>query len=158
VSQVTFHPTQPFLAVQSHDRSVEIFRIRTEQEVLKKQARRRKRAKEKEKDGKAETGKDVTKNDAHPEVDQDVKLVDLFTPHLIVRGSGKIRSFAFGGNNIGPSGTFQVRVALENHNEVILNRITALSRSDDQCTRSLQCSTPIKIEGSSTRVNVAVLR
>ena len=47
VSQITFHHSKPFLAVQSHDRSVEIFRIRTEEEVRKKQARRRKRAKEK---------------------------------------------------------------------------------------------------------------
>ena len=150
MSQVTFHPTQPFLAVQSHDRSVEIFRIRTEEEVLKKQARRRKRAKEKERDREAGTGKDVTKNDANPEVDPEVKLVDLFTPHIIVRGSGKIRSFAFGGNDIGHAGTFKVSGAFEAHNEVIRNRIIALSRPSDQCTRSLHCSKPIKVQGSST--------
>ena len=35
VSQITFHPSQPYVSVQSHDRSVEIFRIRTEEEVRK---------------------------------------------------------------------------------------------------------------------------
>jgi U3 small nucleolar RNA-associated protein 12 len=29
------------------------------------------------------------------EEDAEIDLVDLFTPHLVVRGSGKIRSFDF---------------------------------------------------------------
>ena len=59
VSQITFHPSRPYLAVQSHDRSVEIFRVRTEEEVRKKQARRKRRAKEKKASAEAvrETGK-----------------------------------------------------------------------------------------------------
>jgi U3 small nucleolar RNA-associated protein 12 len=47
VSQIKFHHFLPYLAIQSHDRSVEIFRIRSEEEVRKKMERRRKRAKEK---------------------------------------------------------------------------------------------------------------
>lgn len=92
VSQITFHPSLPYLAVQSHDRSVEIFRIRSEEEVRKKQTRRKKRAKEKSKDKKEETVMDV-------EGDDEIKLVDLFTPYLVVRAGGKIRSFDFAAEN-----------------------------------------------------------
>jgi U3 small nucleolar RNA-associated protein 12 len=107
VSQITFHPTQPYLAVQSHDRSVEIFRIRTEEEVRKKQARRRKRAKEKKKEskGKGKAGEDENIDD---ENDEEIQLVDLFTPYLVVRGSGKIRSFCFGPDDASTKGAVQV--------------------------------------------------
>ena len=126
VSQVTFHPTHPFLAVQSHDRSVEIFRIRTEEEVLKKQARRRKRAKDKE--GKTGSAKDDARNVTNPEVDPDITLVDLFTPHLIVRASGKICSFAFGGNNVGPTGAVRVRGVLKHRKIHSRLRSSSVSR------------------------------
>jgi U3 small nucleolar RNA-associated protein 12 len=86
VHQISHHPLLPYLAIQSHDRSVEVFRIRTEEEVRKKQARRKKRAKEK---GKTV---DEEKDDAGGDV---VLLADLFTPYLIVRATGKIRSFCF---------------------------------------------------------------
>lgn len=96
VSQITFHPTQPYLAVQSHDRSIEIFRIRTEEEVRKKQARRKKRSNEKKKS--KEGDEDIVGDGVGDEVE--VKLADLFTPYLVVRASGKIRSFEFGTDDI----------------------------------------------------------
>jgi U3 small nucleolar RNA-associated protein 12 len=94
ISQLSFHPRLQYLAVQSHDRSVEIFRIRTEEEIRKKQARRKKRAREKKKEkGQTEPGTGDEENEGDDEID----LVELFTPYLIVRSSGKIRSFYFGG-------------------------------------------------------------
>ncbi|KAJ7068170.1 quinon protein alcohol dehydrogenase-like superfamily [Mycena amicta] len=113
VSQVTFHPTLPYLAVQSHDRSVEIFRIRTEEEVQKKKARRRKRAKEKKKDkGKGKGEEDDIMDEDAPE---DIQLVDLFTPHLVVRASGKVRSFSFGPDELGSKSGMQLFVALSSN-------------------------------------------
>ena len=99
VSQINFHPSHPFLAIQSHDRSVEIFRVRTEEEVRKKQARRLKRAKEKKKELKKSKADD--QNDEERADDQsqglvkEVQLVDLYTPYAIVRTAGKVRSFSF---------------------------------------------------------------
>jgi U3 small nucleolar RNA-associated protein 12 len=99
VSQISFHPTQPYLAVQSHDRSVEIFRVRSEEEIKKKQVRRKKRAKEKrDKERMQGKGKGVQNMevDGKEEVDDGkIDLVDLFTPYLVVRASGKVRSFDF---------------------------------------------------------------
>ncbi|KAJ6599165.1 WD-repeat-containing protein [Mycena vulgaris] len=112
VSQITFHPTQPYLAVQSHDRSVELFRIRTEEEVRKKQARRRKRAKEKkETKGKGKAEEDENMEDGNDEI----QLVDLFTPYLVVRASGKIRSFSFGQDEASAKGGVQLFVALSSN-------------------------------------------
>ncbi|KAH9843888.1 WD-repeat-containing protein [Rhodofomes roseus] len=100
VSQITFHPSRPYLAVQSHDRTVELFRIRNEDEIRKKQARRRKRQKEKEQT----KGKKPTEHDDEAQIqvdgdtedkDKEIELADLFTPYLVVRASGKIRSFDF---------------------------------------------------------------
>ena len=97
VSQITFHPSHPFLAIQSHDRSVEIFRIRTEEEVRKKQARRLKRAKEKKGTNKSKAG-DQNGENADGEIQgllKEVQLIDLYTPYTIVRAAGKVRSFDF---------------------------------------------------------------
>jgi U3 small nucleolar RNA-associated protein 12 len=107
VSQIAFHPTQSYLAVQSHDRSVEIFRVRTEEEARKKQARRKKREKEKVKNKKLE--EDSKQDDNEEKL---VGLEDLFTPYLVVRGSGKIRSFSFADEEPGPRGEIQVRICI----------------------------------------------
>ncbi|KAL0949715.1 hypothetical protein HGRIS_009754 [Hohenbuehelia grisea] len=104
VAQITFHPTQPYLAVQSHDRTVELFRVRTEEEIRKKQARRRRRVKEKKEKEKGSKAANDVVGDDNEELDAEVKLVDLFTPYLVVRASGKIRSFDFGPDSAGKGG------------------------------------------------------
>ena len=113
VSQIMFHPTQPYLAVQSHDRSVEIFRVRGEEEVRKKQARRKKRAKEKiqQKDINEKENNLIAEPDTHGE-EMESNFIDHFTPHLVVRTSGKIRSFDFGPNETSSKGITQVFVFL----------------------------------------------
>ena len=102
VNQISFHPSQPYLAVQSHDRSVEVFRIRTPEEVKKKRARKQKRVKEKGK--KKEESVDVMQED------EKVELADLFTPYLIIRASGKIRSFDFSNAEVTSKGGVTVRL------------------------------------------------
>jgi len=90
VSQVAFHPILPYLFVQSHDRSVEVFRVRTDDEIRKKHARRKKRA-----EAKVATSNSEKVNDMPDKSDDEkVELADLLTPYLIVRATGKIKSFA----------------------------------------------------------------
>jgi U3 small nucleolar RNA-associated protein 12 len=103
VSQISFHPSLPYLAVQSHDRSVEIFRIRTEEELRKKKSRRLKRAKSK---GKIGLKEGIASGNG--DEDDEIKIVDLFTPHLVVRASAKIRSFKFRGDEVGHKDGSQV--------------------------------------------------
>jgi hypothetical protein len=68
----------------------------------KKQARRKKRSKEKKKLRMMMEEVDGLDDDA------EIKLADLFTPYLIVRASGKIRSFEFGADDVGHKGGTQV--------------------------------------------------
>jgi U3 small nucleolar RNA-associated protein 12 len=91
VSQTAFHAKLPYLFVQSNDRSVEVFRVRTDEEIRKKHARRKKRAEAKAATGKTENASTVADN-GHVEK---AELADLFVPYLVVRTTGKIRSFAF---------------------------------------------------------------
>ncbi|KAF8974206.1 WD40 repeat-like protein [Flammula alnicola] len=144
VSQIKFHPSEPYLAVQSHDRSVEIFRIRSEEEVRKKQARRKKRAKEKEQ------GKDKDKGSKAEDLQEDEaesmesSLVDYFTPHLIVRASGKIRSFDFGSNQSSSKSTMQLFVALAS-NAIEVYSVPHASKSKEEqpeATRSYSVDIP----------------
>ena len=122
VSQITFHPRRDYLAVQSQDRSVEIFRIRTEDEVRKKQARRKRRAKEKKEQakakGKATEETVVDEDNADIDSSQEVTIPDLFTPYLVVRASGKVRSFDFADEETSSAtakGTTQIFMALANN-------------------------------------------
>lgn len=69
--------------------------------MKKKKARRKKRSKEKrqQENGKInKKGDDAQKSDDELDVDDttmESNLVDYFTPHVVVRASGKIRSFDF---------------------------------------------------------------
>ena len=115
ISQLAFHPNLPFLAVQTHDKSIDIFRIRTMEEVRRKQARRKKRAKEKS-NSKSEAKTEGTTEDASAsgekmDVDesQSIGITDIFTPYLVVRTNGKIRSFSFNINESKSADNIQVR-------------------------------------------------
>jgi U3 small nucleolar RNA-associated protein 12 len=66
--------------------------MRTDEEVLRKRARRKKREKEKKEKGRGKKQDDTMDVDDSSE---EIKLIDIFTPHSIIRTSGKIRSFEF---------------------------------------------------------------
>ncbi|KXN83719.1 hypothetical protein AN958_00861 [Leucoagaricus sp. SymC.cos] len=137
VSQISFHPSQACVAVQSHDRSVEVFRIRTEDEIRKKQARRKKRAQEKKKLGKIV-------EERPEEDDSGITLVDMFTPHLVVRASGKIRSFDYGLDDKSAKPGIQLFVAL-NTNAIEVYNVPSPTKSKDEspeATRSFSVDLP----------------
>ncbi|CAG8542010.1 7989_t:CDS:10 [Funneliformis mosseae] len=94
VITIKFHPNGSLLGVQGPEKSVEIYRIRTHEEIKKKLTRRKKRQKEKQQ--KAES-KNQDENDAM-EVDGEdrpLRAEDLITPYQVIRTGGKIRSFDF---------------------------------------------------------------
>jgi U3 small nucleolar RNA-associated protein 12 len=69
---------------------VEVFRVRSDDDIRKKQTRRKKRA-----DAKAAMGKGEKVNHVPDNGDTEkVELTDVFSPYLIVRATGKIKSFA----------------------------------------------------------------
>lgn len=139
VSQILFHPTHAYLAVQSHERSVEIFRIRTEEEIRKKRARRRKRAKEKQ-EGNAQA---TDKHDEDDEPEQ-IGLADLFSPYVVARASGKIRSFDFGDEETKGKGAVQLFMALSTNALEVYNIPAPTKSKEDtpEATRILSVDLP----------------
>ncbi|CAB4425009.1 unnamed protein product [Rhizophagus irregularis] len=90
VVTIKFHPNSSLLGVQGPGKSVEIYRIRTHEEIKKKLSRRKKRQKEKQ-------HRDQDEND-FMEVnveEQQIRAEDLITPYQIIRTDGKVRSFDF---------------------------------------------------------------
>lgn len=129
MSQILFHASEAFLAVQSHDKSVEVFRVRSEEEIQKKRTRRRKRAKEKQ-SGSAAAAEDEQE-------DGTVAPAEIFAPYLVVRASGKIRSFCFSA-----SGKLQVRLRL---------RDAYICRHADAPRSSLLRSHPMRSKSTISR-------
>ncbi|GAB1311411.1 beta transducin [Madurella fahalii] len=91
--EVSFHPRHDYFAVHGVEKSVEIWRIRTEAEVRKSLARKKKRRREKlAKDKKADG--DTAMDSVGDEADDITKaeISDVFVQHVIVRTTGKVRS------------------------------------------------------------------
>lgn len=88
--EVSFHPRQDYFAVHGSEKAVEIWRIRSEEEVKKSLARKRKRRREKlaaagekmDVDGEGEKAEDIS----------GAEITDFFVPYVIVRTGGKVRS------------------------------------------------------------------
>lgn len=89
--EVSFHPQQDYFAVHGSEKAIEIWRIRSDEEVRKALARKRRRRREKQAAG--DDKMDV--DGAVDEQDEDVskaEIADVFIPYVIVRTGGKIRS------------------------------------------------------------------
>jgi U3 small nucleolar RNA-associated protein 12 len=89
---ITFHPRADYIALHGSEKAVEIWRIRSETEVQKSLARKRKRRKEKEGQRATENG-ELEK--AVEKVEEDVSaapVTEVFVSHIIVRTGGKVRS------------------------------------------------------------------
>lgn len=94
ISQVAFHPVEQLLAFHTTEKTVEILRLRTEEEIRKKAARRRKREREKKK-GKTSNGA-VDDEDDDVDVGKEPTWKDRLASWITIRTPGKIRSFDFG--------------------------------------------------------------
>ncbi|KAI8073910.1 hypothetical protein BC940DRAFT_343481 [Gongronella butleri] len=101
ISTIRFHPSGRCLGVQANDRSIEIYRIRSHDDIRKKMQRRKKRAKEK--------GKQVDDTD-------EIKLDDEFSSQVILRTPARVATFAFNPvDQIDKAGHIEVLVALTNN-------------------------------------------
>lgn len=89
--EVSFHPRQDYFAVHGSEKAVEIWRIRSEEEVKKALARKRKRRREKL----AGAGEKMDIDGEGEEKADDIssaEITDFFVPYVIVRTGGKVRS------------------------------------------------------------------
>ncbi|KAJ5239666.1 Small-subunit processome Utp12 [Penicillium chermesinum] len=89
---IHFHPRADYVGFHGSEKSVEIWRIRSQTEVQKSLARKRRRRKEKE----AQREGGAKEADEEKEKNEDVSsapVTEVFISHVIVRTGGKIRSF-----------------------------------------------------------------
>lgn len=77
-----FHPSAGFLVVHSSNRNIEVFRIRTAEEIKRLLSRKRKRKSSK---------KEATNGDDHEEVDED-NIANEIVAYTTIRASAKITS------------------------------------------------------------------
>ncbi|THX05824.1 WD40 repeat-like protein [Aureobasidium pullulans] len=87
---VAFHPKGEYIAVHGSEKAVEIWRIRTDEEVQKSLARKRKRRREKA----AAAGASVAEAEKEDE-NTTPDVSEVFVSYVIVRTGGKVRSAAW---------------------------------------------------------------
>ncbi|KAL1637218.1 beta transducin [Neofusicoccum ribis] len=89
---ISFHPKTDYIAIHGSEKAVELWRIRSDEEVQKSLARKKRRRKEKLRELKEKNG-DVDMADADDLDDIATAGVgDIFVPYVIVRTGGKVRS------------------------------------------------------------------
>jgi len=114
IAQIQYHPEENLIAVQTTERTIEILRLRTEEEIRKKAARRRKREKEKREKKKGV----ATNGDDDQAIDLDNKeptWKDRLASWIVIRTPGKIRSFDFGVGNRNLKGDITLMAAMANN-------------------------------------------
>ncbi|KUI62751.1 hypothetical protein VP1G_09872 [Cytospora mali] len=124
--EISFHPRRDYFAVHGVEKSVEIWRIRSDAEVKKSIARKKKRRREKQKE---KTNGDAEMADGGENEDDNLspEVSDVFAHHVIVRTSGKVRSVDWATNH-GHNKQMQLLAATTN-NQLELYDITAKEKS-----------------------------
>jgi U3 small nucleolar RNA-associated protein 12 len=114
ITQIQFHPHQPLILLQTSDRNTTILRLRTEEEVAAKRARRKKRDKEK---GKKKGESEIVDTEMAEE-DSPVKWEERVVEWCVLRANAKVRSFAISPEDIG-SGKGGVSILVAQGNNAI---------------------------------------
>jgi U3 small nucleolar RNA-associated protein 12 len=91
--EVSFHPKQDYFMVHGSEKAVELWRIRTPEEVKKSLARKAKRRREKL----AASGKVDDRPEDKAEDISSADISEVFVPYVIVRTGGKVRSAEWAG-------------------------------------------------------------
>ncbi|KAL1992487.1 hypothetical protein VTN49DRAFT_4519 [Thermomyces lanuginosus] len=148
---VSFHPRADYIGFHGAEKAVEIFRVRSQTEVQKSLARKRRRKKEKgEKvaaDGeKADDGKDIDVASA--------PITEFFVPHVVVRTGGKLRSFAW--MTTKSSGRLQLMAATTN-NEIETYSVEAAGKKRSQEDTDYSRVLAIDLPGHRTDIRSVAL-
>ena len=142
VIEIIFHPKHDYFAVHGKEKSVEIWRMRSEAEIKKSLARKLKRRREKAR----EEGND--KMHDHVCDLSNADLTDIYVSHSLLRTGGKVRSIDWTGDHphLGTKKAMQLLVGTTN-NQLELYRLEFKeknSKKDEkaECTLSLSVELP----------------
>lgn len=90
--EVSFHPRLDYFAVHGSAKAVEIWRIRSEDEVRKSLVRKRKRRREKQASESRAADADAAGSDEKVDDISNAETADFFVSYVTVRTGGKVRS------------------------------------------------------------------
>lgn len=146
---ISFHPRADYIGIHGAEKAVEIWRIRSATEVQKSIARKRRRKKDKE----AAKGDVEEKTDEHDD-NRPPPITEVFVPHVIVRTTGKIKSFAWVTTK--SSGNLQILTATTN-NEIETYRIVAAGKQKNKDTSEIEYSRNFAVELPGHRTDIRSL-
>ncbi|MCJ1342803.1 hypothetical protein MMC31_000992 [Peltigera leucophlebia] len=155
---VTFHPNGDYVAAHGSEKAVELWRIRSETEVHKALARRRKRQREKEA---AKLGHDETMTSELVNGDRKVEelstanIAEIIVPHVIVRTTGKIRSIDWTAEK--RSKSIQLLAATTNNQLEIYNVAAKSSGKGSKLDEPPEYTRPFSVELPGHRADVRSL-
>ena len=153
---VTFHPKGTFIAAYGSEKAVELWRIRTEDEVQKTLARKRKRRREKaqaavQQDAKIES--DHLNGDHNHDDISLAHITDVIVQYLIVRTTGKVASVDWAGKRTGKG--FQLLVTTTNNQAELYSVIT--KQQNKKSDEPPDYSRPLAVDNPGHRTDVRSL-
>jgi U3 small nucleolar RNA-associated protein 12 len=141
---ILFHPRSDYVAVYGPEKSLEIFRIRSESEVQKSLARKRRRKRERAGNANAEEV-DV------PESAAEAALTDIFVSHSLLRTGGKVRSVDW----VGKKG-LQLLVAC-NNNQLEVYSVVPAEKKRTKDTDEVDYTRTLSVEMPGHRTDIRSL-
>ena len=155
---LSFHPRGNYIAAHGSEKAVELWRLRSESEVQKTLARKKKRRKEKAMAAAGQHGRgDGELVDDGNEVEDlsSALLTDVIVPYVIVRTAGKVRSISWAGRRSG--GDLQILAATTNNQ---LEYYNVTTKPKDKSARSDELpdyTRPFSVEMPGHRTDVRSL-
>ncbi|XRM39797.1 beta transducin [Aspergillus tubingensis] len=153
---ISFHPRADYIGIHGSEKAVEIWRIRSQTEVQKSLARKRKRRKEK--DAQRAADKDgATAEDAIEKAEDasSAPVSEVFVPHTIVRTGGKVRSFDW--IRTKSSGSLQLLAATTNNQLEAYSVVTANKKNKDEEEPDYSRNLAVDIPGHRTDIRSVAL-
>lgn len=152
---VSFHPNGNYIATYGSDKSVELWRIRSEGEVQKTLSRKRKRRREKLMATYPNGNMNGSMHDDAEENLTSVDVSEVIVPYVIVRTGGKVRSMCWA--NPLSSKNLQILVAETNNQLELWNVAIKEKEKSSKGVESPEYTRPVSVELPGHRTDVRAL-
>ncbi|KAF9365558.1 hypothetical protein BGX34_009467 [Mortierella sp. NVP85] len=156
VLTLKFHSSQQFLGCQASDKSIELFRIRTVEEIKKKMSRRKKRQREKQQALLKKGDKEGA--EAEEPVDEGIQATDEITPWHVIRSGAKFRSFDFApSKDVEKIGHVQLVVSLNNNTAEVWTAPHPASAKNEEVTAEPNKAYTLELAGHRSDIRAVAL-
>lgn len=128
---VAFHPSRDLVAVHGPEKSIEIFKVRSEAELRRAMTRKRKRKRDKAIEEDCDGDEDINETISDAST---APVTEVIVPYVTVRTGGKVRSMDWAGTKSGKSVSILVSTTnnqLEMFEVVVLEKIKKSAETPD---------------------------